>query len=201
MKLYYAPLSTFSQRVRIALDEKGLKADLVAVDMPGREHKSEAYLTTKNPYGRVPVIDDDGFVLFESTAILQYLEDKHPSPPLLPSDIKLRALAHQYMKTCDLDVGAQTGTLIRPTRFVPRENWRLEEMQKARDAIVQHFKIVDGQLRGEWMVGDAFSLVEVCYAPFVRFLDELAVDVTPKVRAWAGRILARESVRRNWLER
>ena len=83
IKLHYHPLSTYSRRVRIALAEKQIPHELVVVDMPARRHREEPYLSL-NPYGRVPTLEEDGFVLYESTAILNYLETTRPSPPLAP---------------------------------------------------------------------------------------------------------------------
>ena len=88
IKLHYNPLSTFSRRVLIALAEKQIPHELVVVDMAARQHRQQPYLSL-NPYGRVPTLEEDGFVLFESTAILNYLEAIRPAPPLVPC-LKLR---------------------------------------------------------------------------------------------------------------
>ena len=81
IKLHYNPLSTFSRRVLIALAEKQIPHELVVVDMAARQHRQQPYLSL-NPYGRVPTLEEDGFVLFESTAILNYLADKFPESKL-----------------------------------------------------------------------------------------------------------------------
>ena len=73
LKLYYHPLSTYSRRVLITFAEKKIPHELIAVDMAARRHREEPYLSL-NPYGRVPTLEEDGFVLFELTAILNYLE-------------------------------------------------------------------------------------------------------------------------------
>jgi glutathione S-transferase len=70
LTVYYHPLSTFSQRVRIALLEKSIPAELAEIDLPARAQFRPEYLS-KNPYGRVPAIEEDGWVLYESTAILE----------------------------------------------------------------------------------------------------------------------------------
>jgi glutathione S-transferase len=204
IRIHYHPLSTFSQRVRITLAEKQIaptEYELVEVDFPGREHKGEAFLA-KNPYGRVPAIEHDDFVLFESTAILEYLEALWPTPALVPSEPRARATMAMHMKLCDLEFGSRTGALVFPTRFLPRERWKLEPMQEARAGIERHLQNTDGML-GErtWLLGDQFTLAEVCYAPLVRFLDEIEVNGTPRIRAWTDRVLARPSVRETWLPR
>ena len=80
LKLYYHPLSTFSRRVRIWFAEKQIPPELAVVDMAARRHREQPYLSL-NPYGRVPTLEENGFVLFESTAILNYLEATRPTPP------------------------------------------------------------------------------------------------------------------------
>ena len=64
IKLHYNPLSTFSRRVLIAFAEKQIPHELVVVDMAARQHRQQPYLSL-NPYGRVPTLEEDGFVLFE----------------------------------------------------------------------------------------------------------------------------------------
>ena len=133
IKLHYHPFSTFARRVRIALIEKGIPAELVEVDMVARAHKGPAYLAL-NPYGRVPTLEEDGFVLYESTAILEYLEATHPTPPLLPADVRGRALAAMHMKLCDIQLARQTGVIIFPKRFLPKDRWDEKAMAQAKKA-------------------------------------------------------------------
>ena len=83
IRLHCSLLSTFSRRVRMALLEKDIEHELVVVDMAAGTHKKAEYLAL-NPYGRVPVIEEDGFVLYESTVILRYLDSLKPEPSLFP---------------------------------------------------------------------------------------------------------------------
>ena len=143
LKIYYHPLSTFARRVRIALIEKGLEAELVELDMMADAHKQQPYVSL-NPYGRVPSLqEDDGFVLYESSAILEYLEALHPTPPLVPADARGRARVAQHMKLCDLQLTRQTGTIIFPKRFLPQERWNTEAMAGAKREIESHLDILD----------------------------------------------------------
>ena len=105
LKLHHHPFSTFSRRVRIALLEKNIPCELIEVDMMARAHRSPAYLAL-NPYGRVPTLEEDGFILYESTAILEYLEMTHPTPPLVPTDARGRALVAMHVKLCDIQLRA-----------------------------------------------------------------------------------------------
>ena len=195
LRLYYSPLSTFSQRVRIALLEKGTPAELVEVDLPGRAQFQPEYLA-KNPYGRVPAIDEDGWGLYESTAILEYLEATRPSPPLVPADARGRARVAMHMKLCDLELAGPARTILVPKRFLPRERWILEPMEKARGKIEKHLAILEPEIQGrEFLAGERFTLADVCYAPFLQFLRLLDVTPGPAVQSWAARLVERPSVR------
>src|SRR6266496_2266119 len=92
IKLYTFPPSTNSRKVRIALLEKGLEFVRVNVDLSKGEQKSPEYLKI-HPFGQVPALDDEGFIVYDSTVINEYLEDEYPYPPLLPKDSDGRARA------------------------------------------------------------------------------------------------------------
>lgn len=193
LRLHHHPLSTFARRVRIALLEKNIPVELIEVDMKAKGHKAPEFLAL-NPYGQVPVLDDDGFILSESTAILEYIEARDPEMPLIPEDPRGRGLCAMHVKQCDLHLGSETGALIFPTRFVPRERWDEAAMDRARARISRHLEIVEQQLgEREYMVGDRYSLVEVCYTPLVEFLGQAGVTAPPRVDRWIGRMLARPS--------
>ena len=80
--LYDAPRCPYCARVRIVLAEKGIEPDVVEIDLSDRP----AWLYEKNPVGKVPVWEEDGWALPESAVISEYLEELHPDPPLLPAD-------------------------------------------------------------------------------------------------------------------
>ncbi len=193
LKLHQHPFSTFARRVRIALLEKNIEAELVEVDMPGRAHKNEAYLSL-NPYGRVPTLVDDDLVLYESTAILEYLEAKHPTPSLVPPGIKQRALVAMHMKLCDLQMTRPSLVVIFPKRFLPEGAWRREDMAKSTKEVERHFATLDRQLEGkQFLVAERYTLADLCYVPFLEFLPLLELAVPPNVAAWSKRLLSRPS--------
>jgi glutathione S-transferase len=193
LKLHYNPLSTFSRRVLIAFAEKQVPHELVVVDMAARRHREQPYLSL-NPYGRVPTLDEDGFVLFESTAILNYLEATRPSPPLVPADTRGRALVDMHMKLCDLQLTRYAGTIIFPKRFLPKERWNVTAIAEAKAEIEKHLAILDKQLAGKtYLVAEQFSLAEVCYMPFLDFLPLMEITPPSAVAGWSERLLARGS--------
>ena len=120
LKLYSHPFSTYGRRVQMALLEKNIACEQVFVDMAARKHRESEYLAL-NPYSRVPTLVDGDLVLYESTAILGYLEATHPQPALVPADAKGRALVDMHMKLCDLQFTRQCATIVFPKRFMPKE--------------------------------------------------------------------------------
>jgi glutathione S-transferase len=191
--LNYHPLSTYSRRVRVAFTEKQIPHELVVVDMPARRHREQPYLSL-NPYGRVPTLEEDGYVLYESTAILNYLEMTRPSPPLVPADARGRAQVDMHMKLCDLQFARHAGTIIFPKRFLPKEKWNNAAMAEAKGEIEKHLAILDQQLAGKaHLVAEQFTLAEVCYIPFLDFLPLMEIAPPSAVAAWSGRLLARPS--------
>src|SRR5262245_11717189 len=83
-------------RVRIALAEKRVDCELAQVDVPAAQQLSPDFLKL-NPFGQIPVLEDEGVVVSESIAILEYLEERFPEPALMPADAVSRALARQWM--------------------------------------------------------------------------------------------------------
>ncbi len=85
MKLYTFFRSSAAFRVRIALNLKGLKYESIPKAFAKNEHRAADYLAL-NPQGLIPALDDDGAVLSQSLAIIEYLDETHPTPPFLPAD-------------------------------------------------------------------------------------------------------------------
>jgi glutathione S-transferase len=199
MRLHWHPFSVFPRRVRIALLEKGLAWEDVQVDLPGGGHRTPEFRRL-NPFEQVPVLEDGDLVVSESIAILEYLEERYPTPALLPSDAAHRALARQLM--------LWSGDYLAPAWkawMAPRLSRDVRpgdpSVQRGRDAMAAHLDVLEARVRGRaWLVED-YSLADVCYAPFVTVLGlelvglhELVAE-RPAVRAWIDRLSARPAVR------
>src|SRR4051794_8385704 len=96
MRLYYHPLSSNSRRVVLTAIHLNVDIELVVVDLLKGEHKAPDYLR-RNPNGKVPLLDDDGFTLWESHAIMQYLADGVPGQDLYPLERKARADVNRWL--------------------------------------------------------------------------------------------------------
>ena len=191
LRLYFHPASTYARRVRIALLEKGIAFEPVVLDMAARAHRAPDYLAL-NPYGRVPTIDDDGFVLYESAAILQYLEATRPAPALTPPDARGRARVDMHLRLCDLQMARPAGIIIFPKRFLPPERWDRAAMAQAKADIEKHLAIVERTLGEQsFLVDDEYTLADIAYTPFLQFLPLMEIEPPPRVAAWRARLLDR----------
>ena len=198
MKLYWHPFSLFPRRVRVALREKGIAHEEVIVDLPGGALREPAFRRL-NPFGQVPVLEDDGVVIYESLAILEYLEERHPTPALLPRDPGGRAQARQLMLAAG-DYLALPFKRWLTRLFTPEASWNRADQEAAVAEIAAHLDVLEGVLgQREYLVGDAFGLADVAYVPMVCELAtcQLGELVAPRpaVQAWVDRLRARPSVR------
>ncbi len=183
IRLHTHPFSTFARRVSIALIEKRIPYEPVIVDLAKRAHRKPEFLAI-NPYSRVPALEEDGFVLFESSAILQYIEATNPR----------RALVDMHMRLCDGQMAGPTGTIIFQKRFMPEARWDLAGIAKAQTEINKHLVILSGQLGDhEYLVSNRYSLADIAYIPFIEFLGMMEVSVPDNIAAWSTRLLARPS--------
>ena len=98
------------------------------------------------------------------------------------------------MKRCDLQLSRHAGTVIFPKRFLPKEKWNNAAMADAKSEIEKHLAILDKQLAGKtYLVGEQFSLAEVCYMPFLEFLPLMEITPPGAAAAWSANLLARDS--------
>lgn len=180
--LYDADRCPYCARARIALAEKGVEHEVVSVDLTDRP----AWIYEKNETGRVPVLEEDAWLLPESSVILEFLEERYPEPPLLPADPAERAQARVLIFRHD-DFTAPYYALRRG------EDGAAERFE-------EQLAKVDGVLsRQEWLTGREYGLADIAYVPWVlRARDMLGVhlDAFPALRSWLDRLEERPAVAR-----
>jgi maleylacetoacetate isomerase len=197
MILYHYALSSASYRVRIALALKGLRVDSVTLDLRAGEQRLEKYLQV-NSQGFVPALAlDDGAVLTQSVAIIEYLDEMHPHPPLLPlaplARARVRALTHAII--CDIHPLNNLRVLryledeLRQDKAV-RETWYRHWVQLGFSAL-ERWLTRDGAT-GRFCHGDAPTIADVCLVPQVFNARRFAVDLTPYPRIVAIDAACRE---------
>lgn len=196
MKLYWHPFSVFPRRVRISLREKRIACDEIVVDLPGGALRTPA-LAHLNPFGQVPVLEDGVLTISESSAILEYLEETYPTPALLPASSIARARVRELMAwSGDYLAPAWKGIAAPLFSDVKPDD---PSVAAARAAFAHHLDVLEQRLgANDWLAG-AYSLADVCYAPFVTVLALLGagdlLDDRPRVAAWIERLAARPAVR------
>jgi glutathione S-transferase len=195
IKLYTFPPSTNSRKVRIALIEKGLEFERISIDLTKREQKNPDYLKV-HPFGQIPALDDEGFVVYDSTIINEYLEDEYPYPPLMPSDSEGRARARMMEDFRDAHFNPYFVHIIQESRKpeAERDNQRIEN---AKDEITKAFDRIEAELQGRDYLTGAFSLADVAFMANVELLDRFAIAVDPvkykNTVGWIARLKARPS--------
>mgnify|MGYP001233661352 FL=1 len=194
IKLYTFPPSTNSRKVRIALLEKGLEFERINVDLSKREQKQPEYLKI-HPYGQVPALDDEGFVVYDSTVINEYLEDEYPYPPLMPKDSEGRARARMLEDYRDTHFNPPCVKIIYEMRK-PEGERDANVIATAKADINKCFDRIDMELQGKEYLADAFSLADIAFMANLELLDRFQVAVDPKyanTTAWIARLKARPS--------
>jgi glutathione S-transferase len=201
MRLYSGPLSLFTGKVRIALDEKGLDYELVSVPFSrakGYEPK-HAEVLRLNPKAQVPVLVDGDLALYDSTLILEYLKDRHPEPPLLPADPVGRARCRQLEAAADEILFPFVFELIQEVFYRSEQERDGARVVRARQAITDHYAGLERGLDSGSYLGGDLSIADIGYFLTLTFAANLGAplaDAQPKLRAWYERLLERSAFRR-----
>ncbi|MEP6909284.1 MAG: glutathione S-transferase family protein [Actinomycetota bacterium] len=180
LTLYDADRCPYCARVRIVLAEKGLAYETVVVDLDDRP----AWIYDKNPVGKVPVLEEDAFVLPESEVIMEYLEERYPEPPLWPPDPADRARGRLLVFRFD--------QLSRPYYALRRGD------ASAETALHEQLAELNSVLAAQpFLTRSEFGLADAAYLPWIlRAGSSLGVDLDrhPRLSAWVSRASERPSV-------
>lgn len=189
MTLYSDPRSHYSHRVRMVLAEKDVFVNIVDVN-PGRLPQK---LVDVNPYNTVPTLVDRDLVLYNSTVIIEYLDERFPHPPLLPVYPVARAQSRLLMHRIEKDWSGNLDTLVRGkggARVLEKAHRELRE------------SLVAGApafAEKPYLLSDEFSLVDCCVAPILWRLSHVDIDLperlTRHMTSYMQKIFARRSFR------
>ncbi|KAJ7677068.1 glutathione S-transferase [Mycena polygramma] len=201
LKLYggtYA--SSGNGLVAMVLAEKQIPFKLVVVDMAAKAHKTPEYLAM-HPFGQVPVIDDDGFILCESRAICRYLADKYPNEgtQLFPADLKARALVEQaasfeFANFHPAVTKVAMELLGKPRRGLPVDHAVVAEAVAELSAKLDVYEVILS--KQNFLAGDEFSLADIfhlCIAPLLAGTeaDIMTKETRPNVARWWNEMISR----------
>lgn len=183
MQLYNFFRSGTSHRLRIALNLKGLDYDYVPVDLRTEEHLGAAFKTL-NPQGLVPALVDDGQVLTQSPVIIEWLEERYPTPPLLPADPENRARVRAMAAIVGCDIHPVNNRRIleylRKTLGCDEAAvlaWCGNWIHAGFDAL--ETLLAADRHRGNFCFGDSPTLADVYLVPQVESARRFNVDLTP----------------------
>jgi glutathione S-transferase len=193
--LYHDVPSSNSDRVKIALAEKGLAWNGITVSLAKREQKLPEHLK-RNPYGKIPVIDDGGKILFESCIINEYLDEQYPEPPLMPKEPFLRGRG-RILVDYALNYTHEPYWALR-AEMLKKESERNAAVMQEKHRTLQNLLLYLEEALGDkaYFLG-AFSLTDIAIIPRLLRMESygaLPAPALPKLSAWLERMKARPSV-------
>lgn len=196
IKLYDFKSSPNCQRVKIVLAEKNLSYEIVPIDLRKQEQKTPEYLKL-NPYGKVPVLTDDGTVLYESCIINEYLDEKYPTPRLMPTDPAVRAKA-RILIDFGLTQMDSAYTKLRMEMTKDEKERNPETVSAAKEDIKKRLQRLEQELGDQdYLMGD-FSLADADLLPRFTRLEGFGVlpdPSLPRLGKYLQRMKERPSVK------
>ena len=199
MKLY-SSIGPNPRVVNMFAAEKGLSLEKVTVDLMGGENRREPYLNV-NPAGQTPALQlDDGSCVTEITAICEYLEERHPDPPLIGRTAEERAQTRMWTRRVDIKVCEPMANGFRYAEGLRLFESRMRVLPEAADGLKavarDGLEWLEAQFKGPWVAGDRFTLADILLFAFLDFGATIGQPLDPanrKLTEWFGRVKARES--------
>lgn len=196
MKLFGHPMSTCTRKTMFTLHETATPFDFELVDFAKGEHKQPDHLA-RQPFGQVPALDD-GFALYESRAMMRYIDDKAGNK-LTPSDPQQRALMEQWISIETSNFTPHAMKFIYHSIFGRPQ--APEVLEAAGAGLDRACDVLEAQLaKTPYLVGDQLTLADICYAPYLEYAmgtdAKERILARPHVAAWWGRMSERPA----WLK-
>nr|GAT50866.1 predicted protein [Mycena chlorophos] len=196
VKLYGAPLSTCTRRVATILHELQIPFELIFVDVRSGNNKTEAYKKNQ-PFGMIPYIDDNGFILFESRAIGRYLAAMYPRHDLIPNDAKKNALFEQAaaVEQANFDPSAaKAGWHL----YARRLGWggnqaEIDESLHILEQRLEGYELMLGKT--QYLGGNELTLADLFHLPYAAIIaeDSVVFERFPNISRWVKSLTNRPS--------
>ena len=199
--LYGPKISTYVRAARLTLTEKDVDYDLAEVDIFAGAHKEAAHLA-RHPFGKVPALEHEGFVLYETCAIQRYVDEAFRGPRLQPGEPRGRARMTQAISLIDSYAYPPIVERIVIPRFVAMRDGSKPDEAGIEAAIPQARQAIDALealIAGEFMAGKSLSLADLHLVPVYDYFrqtpeGESLLSGAPKLSRWWATMSRRESV-------
>jgi glutathione S-transferase len=199
LTFYYGSGSPFAWRVWLSLEFKAISYDQKMISFSGGDLRTPEYVAI-NPRRKVPAIVDDGFALYESQAIVEYLDERYPgSPRLFPGDVRQRALIRRMVQEADQYFIVAMDPLLVPILFGPKEKWDEAAIAEARTRFGKELARWEHIILGDWLVGGDPSAADFTLYPHIALalrMEKKKPDldvrglIGPRIAAWMRRVEA-----------
>ncbi|KAJ7111013.1 glutathione S-transferase [Mycena epipterygia] len=201
LKLVGFHVSTCTRRVAAVLAEKKVPFEFVPVDLTKGEHKAPSFVANQ-PFGQVPYIDDDGFILYESRAICRYIEEKYPThgAKLVPTDVKGKALFEQAasIESSNFDPFASEAVgemVFKPVFGGTSDKAVFDALVVQLSVKLDAYEVILGKQK--YLGGNEITLADFFHLPYAYLLGYAGTDIMtskgPNVARWFKDITARPS--------
>lgn len=195
MKIYGHFLSAPANKVRLVASALGLDFEYHQLDLMQGEQKSPEFLKV-NPLGKVPAIDDNGFLLFESNAICRYLASKNPSD-YYPQDIQQRAIVDQWIDFSSHHILTNTGKILFNVVFAPMMDLtpNQDSIEEGKRYLTQQLPIIEQQLsKTKMLTSDNMTIADVTMIAAMDPFDIIKFDINdyPAISAWRKNIMQQD---------
>jgi glutathione S-transferase len=198
IKFYYGSGSPYAWRVWLALEHKALPYEQNVISFSSGDLQKPEFLAL-NPRHKVPVIAENDFALYESSAILEYLEDAHPQSGnrLFPAEVRERARARRLIRETDEYLARALEEMVEEILFKPIAEWNDEAITRARDKFVSELAHFERELGSDFLTGGTAGAVDFTLYPAIALAlrmelkkKDLAVRaaIGPKLLAWMQRV-------------
>src|SRR5437660_403408 len=193
---YYGSGSPFAWRVHLALEHKALPYDRKILSFAAGDTRKPEFVAL-NPRHRVPTITDGDFTLYESSAIVEYLDEAYPGrgQPLFPGDARQKALIRRLILETDNYFWEAADRIIRYTFFTKPEERDPAKLPELRQAVVDEYALLTKAMRGDFLAGP-LSAADFALYPPVAFMNRCETKLpdldangmlTEPLRAWKAR--------------
>ncbi|KAJ7887122.1 glutathione S-transferase [Mycena olivaceomarginata] len=196
LKLHGWSIATCTRRVATVLHELKIPFELVPVNVMAGEHKTPAHME-KQPFGQIPYIDDDVFILYETRAICRYLAAKYPQSGLIPTEPKANALFEQAasVELSNWDPSASKAALefMKKGFGWPYDQTVADEQLEILNKKLEAYEVILSKQR--YVAGDSFTLADLFHIPYAPLIGSGSDILTrrPNIARWYNELVARPS--------